>query len=81
VAYALGFLLFLLAFAAILGQPIAARRTLERDQQLTEIQKELDVAKRIQLPILPREFPASANFRTAARYIPMRSVAGDFMTS
>jgi phosphoserine phosphatase RsbU/P len=27
---------------------------------------------------LPGEFPASANFRVAARYVPMTSVAGDF---
>jgi phosphoserine phosphatase RsbU/P len=57
---------------------VAARQTLERDQQLREIQKELEVAKRIQLSILPAGFPNSANFRVAARYIPMNSVAGDF---
>jgi sigma-B regulation protein RsbU (phosphoserine phosphatase) len=57
---------------------VAARRALERDQQLNEIQKELEVAKRIQLSILPAEFAASANFRVAARYVPMTAVAGDF---
>jgi phosphoserine phosphatase RsbU/P len=57
---------------------VAARQTLQRDQQLREIQKELEVAKRIQLSILPAGFPNSANFRVAARYIPMNSVAGDF---
>jgi phosphoserine phosphatase RsbU/P len=45
---------------------------------LNEIQKELEVARRIQLSILPAEFPASPNFRVAARYVPMTSVAGDF---
>jgi sigma-B regulation protein RsbU (phosphoserine phosphatase) len=64
-------------FLGCLGY-VAAKRTLERDQELNEIQKELDVAKRIQLSILPGEFPASASFRVAARYVPMRSVAGDF---
>jgi sigma-B regulation protein RsbU (phosphoserine phosphatase) len=57
---------------------VAARQTLQRDQQLSEIQKELEVAKRIQLSILPAGFPDSANFRVAARYVPMNSVAGDF---
>jgi phosphoserine phosphatase RsbU/P len=57
---------------------VAARRSLERDQKLSEIQKELEVARRIQLSILPAEFPQSANFRVAARYVPMTSVAGDF---
>jgi len=51
---------------------------LRRDQQLKEIQKELEVARRIQLSILPVEFPASINFQIAARYVPVTSVAGDF---
>ena len=66
-------------FAAFLGTLgfVAARSTLRRDQQLKEIQSELEVARRIQLSILPSEFPVSANFRVAARYVPMSSVAGD----
>jgi sigma-B regulation protein RsbU (phosphoserine phosphatase) len=64
------------AFLSCLGY-IAACRTLHRDQQLNEIQKELEVA-RIQLSILPAEFPASTHFRVAARYVSMASVAGDF---
>jgi phosphoserine phosphatase RsbU/P len=65
------------AFLAALGY-VAARRTLRRDQQLTEIQKELEVARRIQRSILPAEFRGPAEFRVAARYVPMTSVAGDF---
>lgn len=65
------------AFLAALGY-VAARQTVQRDRQLSEIQKELEVAKRIQLSILPGEFPDSACFRVAARYVPMNSVAGDF---
>jgi phosphoserine phosphatase RsbU/P len=65
------------AFLAALGY-VAARQTMERDQQLNSIQKELEVARRIQLSILPAEFPYSDNFKVAARYVPMTSVAGDF---
>jgi sigma-B regulation protein RsbU (phosphoserine phosphatase) len=65
------------AFLAALGY-VAARQTLQRDRQLNEIQKELEVARRMQLSILPAGFPDSANFRVAARYVPMTSVAGDF---
>jgi phosphoserine phosphatase RsbU/P len=65
------------AFLGALGY-VAARRTLDRDRQLGEIQKELEVARRIQLSILPGDFPSSANFQVAARYVPMTSVAGDF---
>ncbi len=63
-------------FLACMGY-VAARRTLERDQQLGEIQKELDVARKIQLSILPGAFPASTAFSVAARYVPMTAVAGD----
>jgi phosphoserine phosphatase RsbU/P len=65
------------AFLVALGY-IAARQTMERDQQLNAIHKELEVARRIQLSILPGEFPTSETFRVAARYVPMTSVAGDF---
>jgi phosphoserine phosphatase RsbU/P len=57
---------------------VAGRRTLANEQQLALINKELEIAKRIQLSILPSSFPPSTNFRVTARYIPMTSVAGDF---
>jgi sigma-B regulation protein RsbU (phosphoserine phosphatase) len=65
------------AFLSTLGY-VATRSTLRRDQQLKEIRNELEVARRIQLSILPGEFPTSTNFQIAARYVPMTSVAGDF---
>jgi sigma-B regulation protein RsbU (phosphoserine phosphatase) len=66
-------------FAFLLGclGYVAARRTLARDQQLGEIQKELEVARSIQMSILPGAFPASTSFRVAAKYVPMAAVAGD----
>jgi sigma-B regulation protein RsbU (phosphoserine phosphatase) len=64
-------------FLACLGY-VAARQTIQRDQQFSALQKELEIAKRIQLSILPPAFPVSAHFRVAARYVPMTSVAGDF---
>ncbi len=66
-------------FAAVLGclGYVAARRTLERDVELGEIHRELELARRIQLSLLPAAFPESADFRVAARYVPMTSVAGD----
>ena len=68
-----GFVVFL----GCLGY-VAANQTLQREAQLGQIQKELEVARRIQLSILPAVFPASTNFQVAARYAPMTSVAGDF---
>ena len=51
------------------------RQTLERDQQLNEIQKELEVARRIQLSILPGAVSGFGQFPgVAARYVPMTSV-------
>jgi phosphoserine phosphatase RsbU/P len=68
-----GFALFL----ATLGY-VAAKRSLARDHQFSEIQKELEIARRIQTDILPSAYPASDHFQVAARYVPMTSVAGDF---
>jgi sigma-B regulation protein RsbU (phosphoserine phosphatase) len=66
-------------FAVFLGclGYVTARRTLQRDEELNEIQRELDLARRMQLSLLPAGFPESMAFRVAARYAPMRSVAGD----
>lgn len=56
---------------------VAAHRTLQRDREYSEIQQELDLARRMQLSILPAAFPSSRSFRVAAKYLPMTSVAGD----
>ena len=57
---------------------VAGRRTLAKEQKLTQIQKELEIARRIQLSILPSSLPISGSFHVTARYLPMTSVAGDF---
>jgi sigma-B regulation protein RsbU (phosphoserine phosphatase) len=64
-------------FLATLGY-VAAKRSLHRDHLFNEIQKELEIARRIQTSILPRAYPDSDHFTVAARYVPMTSVAGDF---
>jgi phosphoserine phosphatase RsbU/P len=53
-----------------------AHETLAR--QLIAINNELEMARQIQLAILPKETPKIPGLDTAARYIPMSSVAGDF---
>jgi sigma-B regulation protein RsbU (phosphoserine phosphatase) len=63
-------------FLAILGY-VAAKRAVARDHQLSELQKELEIARRIQTDILPSAYPNCTNFCVAARYIPMTAVAGD----
>ncbi len=47
-------------------------------QQLVEINNELEMARLIQLSILPRETPQLQGLDIVARYMPMTSVAGDF---
>jgi sigma-B regulation protein RsbU (phosphoserine phosphatase) len=64
-------------FLCCLGY-VAGKRALDRDQQLASLHRELEVAKRIQLSILPTGFPVSEHFSVAARYVPMTAVAGDF---
>jgi phosphoserine phosphatase RsbU/P len=53
-----------------------AREQLAR--QLSFINNELEMAREIQLSILPQEIPKTRGLEIAARYIPMSSVAGDF---
>jgi phosphoserine phosphatase RsbU/P len=64
-------------FLATLGY-VAAKRSLARDHQFSELQKELEIARRIQTSILPLPYPQSDHFQVAARYVPMTAVAGDF---
>jgi len=53
-----------------------AREQLAR--QLLDINNELEMAREIQLSILPHEIPKIRGLKIAARYFPMSSVAGDF---
>lgn len=53
-----------------------AREQLAR--QLLNINNELEMAREIQLSILPHEIPKIRGLEIAARYIPMSLVAGDF---
>jgi sigma-B regulation protein RsbU (phosphoserine phosphatase) len=53
-----------------------ARELLAR--QLLDINNELEMAREIQLAILPHEIPAIRGLEIASRYLPMNSVAGDF---
>jgi sigma-B regulation protein RsbU (phosphoserine phosphatase) len=57
---------------------VAVRRTLENTERLLALDKELDVARRIQSSILPRAMPSIPGLAVAARYQPMTAVAGDF---
>ena len=50
----------------------------ELAQQLFAIQHELELAREIQLSILPRQLPKMESLEIAARYLPMSTVAGDF---
>jgi phosphoserine phosphatase RsbU/P len=47
-------------------------------RKLLDINNELEMAREIQLSILPHEIPKIRGLEIAARYVPMSSVAGDF---
>jgi phosphoserine phosphatase RsbU/P len=53
-----------------------AREQLAR--QLSHINNEMEMARQIQLSILPQRTPKINGLEIASRYIPMNSVAGDF---
>jgi phosphoserine phosphatase RsbU/P len=57
---------------------VAARRVYASAERLLAIDKELSIARQIQIGILPRSMPSVAGLAVAARYQPMTAVAGDF---
>jgi sigma-B regulation protein RsbU (phosphoserine phosphatase) len=69
----IGFLFFVCSLGYLVAHRISAR-----EESLVSIQKELEIAQRIQSSILPREVPQLAGIEIAARYLPMSAVAGDF---
>jgi phosphoserine phosphatase RsbU/P len=66
-----------LVFVAGLGY-IAAYRIFANEERLLSINKELEIARRIQSSTLPQSVPALPGLEIAARYVPMSAVAGDF---
>lgn len=66
-----------LIFVACLGY-VAAHRTFANEEELSAINKELEIARQIQKSTLPQNVPALAGLKIAARYAPMSAVAGDF---
>jgi len=66
-----------LVFVASLGY-ISAYRTFANEERLIAINKELEIARRIQSSTLPQFVPSFAGLEIAARYAPMSAVAGDF---
>jgi sigma-B regulation protein RsbU (phosphoserine phosphatase) len=66
-----------LVFVACLGY-VSAHRTFANEERLLAINKELEIARRIQSSTLPQSVPTLAGLEIAARYVPMSAVAGDF---
>jgi sigma-B regulation protein RsbU (phosphoserine phosphatase) len=69
----LGFLIFV----GCLGY-VSAYRTFANEERLLAVNKELEIARRIQSSTLPQTVPILAGLEIAARYVPMSAVAGDF---
>ena len=69
----LGLLALLISLGRVLG-----RRAFQNEERLVELDKELEIARRIQTSILPAQTPGEPHWDVAAHYQPMTSVAGDF---
>lgn len=57
---------------------LAARQSIDNEQNLRALEEEMRSARRIQASILPRSVPRIEGATIAVRYLPMTSVAGDF---
>jgi sigma-B regulation protein RsbU (phosphoserine phosphatase) len=62
---------------AALGYATAVR-TAANQERLLALDRELDIARRIQSSILPQSAPSGDGIRIEAHYLPMTAVAGDF---
>ncbi len=69
----LGFLFFVICLGYV-----SAYRIFGNEERLLAINKELEIARRIQSSTLPQSVPALTGLDIAARYVPMSAVAGDF---
>jgi phosphoserine phosphatase RsbU/P len=69
----LGFLIFVICLGYV-----SAYRIFGNEERLLAINKELEIARRIQSSTLPQSVPALPGLDIAARYVPMSAVAGDF---
>jgi len=57
---------------------VSAHRTFANEERLLAINKELEIARRIQSSTLPQSVPTLAGLDIQARYVPMSAVAGEF---
>lgn len=69
----LGFTCFLVGLGTVV-----VRKLFAQEEQFIEINKELEIARRIQTSILPDKAPSNRLVRLATRYLAMTAVAGDF---
>jgi sigma-B regulation protein RsbU (phosphoserine phosphatase) len=69
----LGFLVFLCCQGYV-----AVDRTFRNEQRLVAINKELEIARGIQVGLLPSHDVTFSGLQIAAKYVPASSVAGDF---
>ncbi len=57
---------------------ITLKQAMASHDNLVALQQELDIARKIQLSILPQNLPEVPGLDIQARYLPMESVGGDF---
>ena len=57
---------------------VAAAQSVQKEERLAAIHKELEIARQIQAGLLPDHEATIAGLRIATRYVPVSSVAGDF---
>jgi sigma-B regulation protein RsbU (phosphoserine phosphatase) len=66
-----------LIFIACLGY-LSANRTFANEERLLAVDKESEIAHRIQSSTLPQSVPTLTGLEITACYVPMSAVAGDF---
>ena len=68
----IGVLIFILCLGYALG-----RSVFRAEAEFISVQRELEMARKIQLSLLPQRIPKPRSLDVAVRYVPMSAVAGD----
>src|SRR5262249_56624026 len=68
----IGVLIFILCLGYVLG-----RSVFRTEAEFLSVQRELEMAQKIQLSLLPQQIPKPKWLDVAVRYVPMSAVAGD----
>ncbi len=69
---------FVRTFTNILVVAIENIRLAERERQKIQMDREMEIARGVQMNLIPKTFPDAGDFRLEAKYLPHKQIGGDY---